>query len=33
MTPLKCNRKEQHSYDQKLYKAMLLIENFFYKLK
>ena len=31
--PPKCNRKEQRPYDQHLYKARYLIENFFAKLK
>ena len=31
--PPKSNRKEQRSYDQELYKARHLIENFFAKLK
>lgn len=31
--PPKSNRKEQRSYDQQLYKARHLIENFFAKLK
>lgn len=33
VVPPKSNRKEQRAYDEELYKARHLIENFFLKLK
>jgi transposase len=33
VVPLKSNRKDQRAYDEEMYKARHLIENFFEKIK